>query len=501
MKGSIEKRTMKAGSAALRNRLMTVVILSLSFLASRIVFWLLGVRFDTSSLAWFWQYLDPKVLTERLLPGLFYLHGQPPGFNLFIGSCLKCFPATHALWFHGVYLVLGFLLYSSIYLFLRMAQFSRPVAWLCAFCFIISPSSILYENWLFYTYPVATLLALAAVALRQFERGRSAYAAGLFLSLIMLVCLTRSAFHLLFLILCTCFVLIPRTLHRRRILLYAGVAVAVVAALYLKNFCVFGFFGSTSWTGMNLAKITRPAIGTNRIERLVEAGRLAEIALIEPFRYIDDYPIAVRMQAPVVPDTPELAAKRKTNGHWNLNHREYIPVSKAYEHVSKFIMRVYWRDYLSQVGESLLVFCAPSWHYCLVASNRRAISDYVDFLSGFRLRGWVSLPSCRKIFTGSDGPPNRMPLASLLLPPGVLIFLAFTVVELMVAIRRKQVLPVTYAFVSFSILYVTVIGSAFESGENNRFRIMIDPLIFLMSLVVCGRVFRSIQCLVRRRIR
>ena len=98
-----------------------------------------------------------------------HLHSQPPGFNFFLGSVLKLCPERFTACFHAVYLFLGFMLYYALFFVLRLARFSRPVALLLAFLFILSPSSIFYENWLMYTYPVAVLLALAAWALRRFE--------------------------------------------------------------------------------------------------------------------------------------------------------------------------------------------------------------------------------------------------------------------------------------------------------------------------------------------
>ncbi len=64
------------------------------FLLSRVGYYVAGVRFDASSLPWFWQYIDPVLLKTDLGQSLWYLHSQPPAFNLFLGIVLNLFPGS-----------------------------------------------------------------------------------------------------------------------------------------------------------------------------------------------------------------------------------------------------------------------------------------------------------------------------------------------------------------------------------------------------------------------
>ncbi len=56
------------------------------FLLSRSAAMAAGVRFDASPLGYFLQYLDPHLLRARLGESLWYLHSQPPLFNLLLGE-------------------------------------------------------------------------------------------------------------------------------------------------------------------------------------------------------------------------------------------------------------------------------------------------------------------------------------------------------------------------------------------------------------------------------
>ena len=67
-------------------------IVALSFIASRSLYYYLGVRFDATILFYAEQFLDVNLLQARLTESIFYLHCQPPLFNLFLGAVLKVFP-------------------------------------------------------------------------------------------------------------------------------------------------------------------------------------------------------------------------------------------------------------------------------------------------------------------------------------------------------------------------------------------------------------------------
>ena len=64
-----------------------------AFSASRAGAYAFGVRFNPNSINCMPQIIDPKLLSSRLLESLFYLHSQPPLFNLTVGIFLHLFPS------------------------------------------------------------------------------------------------------------------------------------------------------------------------------------------------------------------------------------------------------------------------------------------------------------------------------------------------------------------------------------------------------------------------
>ncbi|MBI4843168.1 MAG: hypothetical protein HY809_02435 [Nitrospirae bacterium] len=486
-------------SATHRLSTATVFILVISFALSRLAFWLMGVRYDTSMFDWCMQCLDTSVLHDRLLPALLNLHSQPPGFNLFLGLVLKAFPDSFSRFFHIFYMLLGFTIYCSLYYFLRLSQFSRLPAILIAFIFIISPSSILYENWLFYTYPVAALLALAAVALYRFQNTTQTVYAAVFLLLCAFVCLTRSAFHLVFLLACVPFVLMPRGIRWRKVVLCVIVAICLVASLYLKNLVMFGFFGSSSWSGMSMFKIASTLVERGQIETQVQSGDISAIASIPPFESLSAYADYLASPSQDSLFKPELSAILKTNGRPNYNHEAYIAISREYQKAAERLISNDPLLYLRTVCGSWRIYFKPSWDYSFLRINTEVLSQYISILSAFRDQVYVDLDLFKQHLFKSNNPGILYPLTSFLVFSSILLAASFrSVVFLYRIVRHGNTSGLVFIFMTMVVLYVAVLGNIVETGENNRFRVETDPLIFLLTAVMCRDLYMNIARLRRR---
>jgi len=95
-----------------------LLALAALFAVSRVVFRLVGVRFSTDQLHIAIQYLDPELLRHHLAQSVWYLHTQPPLYNLYLGTVLKLFSGHEGLAFHAVHLALGLAFCLALYLLL-----------------------------------------------------------------------------------------------------------------------------------------------------------------------------------------------------------------------------------------------------------------------------------------------------------------------------------------------------------------------------------------------
>src|ERR1700733_4435082 len=97
-------------------------LLAMAFAVSRLGYYLLGVRFDARPVLHYFQFIDPELLKHRLLESLFYLHIQPPGWNLYVGAVLEFFPTSYPAVFEVIYLLLGLWICWSIYYLMRICR-------------------------------------------------------------------------------------------------------------------------------------------------------------------------------------------------------------------------------------------------------------------------------------------------------------------------------------------------------------------------------------------
>jgi len=436
-------------------------------------YWLGGIRFDVTGLKYEWQFLDPALLQNHLFESLWCLHSQPPLFNLYLGMVLKWAPSGYPAVFQATFVLLGFLLYLSIYRLLLRLQVSPVIAFTVSTAFVSTPSFILYEHWLFYSFPVAALLLYSALALNRFFRFGRARTCALFFALLMLVCGIRSSFHLAYLLVAVGTLWFACRSRRRSIILAATVPVLVIAAIYTKNEVLFGHFTSSTWMGMSLAKMYLPR-APSALDALRRDGAVSKIALISPFSPIESYPESV-IAAPTTPFAAALRATRKSTGFPNYNHVGYITISDQY---ARDVLNVVIRDPAIVVRPMLRawsIYTLPSSKYKYLP--RQPIEPllwwYERVVAG-------RLP----IFMFAEQ-VHLIPLLGLPLMFSAGVWFVVTSKG-----QRSVADRATLFFMLCTIAYVGFVTNSLEIGENNRFRFETDPFYVVLTGLFCDDLRR-----------
>jgi hypothetical protein len=360
---------------------------------------------------------------------------------------------------------------------------ARPwIATAAALLFSLSPTAILYENWLFYTYPTAMVLVLAAIAAHRFARTRAPVDGTIAFLLMAAALYTRGIFHIVWLgAIVVLFVWVLG--DRRRVIVAALPALILSGGLYLKNLAEFGVPGTSSWVGMNLSKLTTWTLAAGERQRAVDAGATSELALILPFQPLKAYPD--RFHTIEVPPIPALSQTTKSSGRPNLNHLAYVDISKQYLGDSLALMRRHPGNYLRSVGRACLIFLRSPSEYPFLRRNRRHVVEW-DRLYSATVYGALPTTYPKRL------PRLRSPLdtrrslgrvgwiwAALLIAGVVFAFRAAGRARL-----RDPALAATMLFAALTVVWVALVGNLVEIGENNRFRVLIEPLVF--ALVAAG---------------
>ena len=469
---------------------------TLGFVASRVAFHAAGVRFDVSGLAWLWQFLDPAWLRHDLAQSLLYLHSQPPLMNALLGVVLKVAGSHAPAVFHVLYESLGLALALALLGVLRGLGLGNRAAAAIALVYAICPTAVLYEHWLMYTHLEAVGLVIAAWALHRFAAERRTRHVVICFAVLASLALLRSLFHPLWLLPCGALALAVAAPPRRVAALCFAIALALTLGLSAKNAWLLGTPGTSSWLGMNFANGLLQLWPLEERRALVEQGVITELSLVDPFSPLEAVPPAFQTSAPV--DVPALAAPAKANEVTNFNHFAYIAISRQYGRDATALLRRDPRRWLVMEGRAWRRFLAAPSNYPLVEGNRR------------RMRGWDRLygllqgiPSAvRGPLTSADHPdrtPGAERLSWLWLAVG-LFGIAYATRSLLRGARAAARVPLAarnrarmalLAFLLGNVLYVSLTANAVELGENQRFRVTIEPLWLALAAAAIHGVYRA----------
>ncbi|MCU0862198.1 MAG: hypothetical protein MUC36_00275 [Planctomycetes bacterium] len=498
-----------ARETAAIDKLPLLVLLAL-FFASRALAWSQGVRIDLTA-NYQWQLLDPSLLTGNLGESLLYLHAQPPLFNALHGAVLSLCSGAAAQTFawQVIQLGLGVVMLVSLHATMRMLRVGRVAGTVLVALLCCSPAAIAYENFLSYTHLDAALISVAACSLAAATtRGSRAGGLGTFLAMTAL-CLSRSAFHLVWLLAVAAVLLwwarAARRELRASVLRAALVAVVLVGGLYAKNLVLFGFAGSSSWMGMNFATMTHTNLDASVRDDLRDGGSASPLVMHDPFRPLSLYPQPAA--APSPSGVAALDQVSRFDGSPNFNHRDYIALSRQFGMDAFAVLRARPGHYAKAVLRNAATFLFRS------ASDYRLIDPNMD-----RMRRWEAIHSLiaygqfggiARAFSGAPPVVEGELLKHLSLGAAVwkkaseaCLLLAALVVGMtgyafwQACFRRRRAEWPWFAFAAVTLGYVIAVTLLANFGEAQRMRFEVEPLF----VVLVGMFLRDVSAWRQRRV-
>ena len=498
-----------------------LVLLTILFLVGRLGYGVWGVRFDMSPLGTFWQLLDPELLRSDLGRSLFFLHSQPPLFNLAVGLVLKLSPGSAAGVFQIIYLLLGYGCFIGSFTLMRRlgvrVVVALPVAWLL----VTRPSFVLLENLLMYDLPVTALLVAAALVLCKATESRLRSAAreegeskhsmarpsvrrwlALFFWILWALCATRSLFHPVFLW-GSVGVLAWLSWFRgglgrnvgfrcRTVWIAALAPLLLLSLLQLKNWLVFGHGGLSSWLGMNAARIVGSGLSERDVDDLRDHGRLSETFWVTPFSSVSDYPEPLRTVSRLgsspageaaVGHLAVLTATHKSTGATNFNHYAYLAISRQYLTDCLRVVQIRPQAYLRGVAKAWYNFFKPASRIPHVQANREQLGPWVDVFEGL-LYGEISAGF------RYGGEPRSLFVFPLMLFPAWLMLGFWWALGPSAGLGSGD--RVVILWMCATILYVAGVGNSLEVWENQRFRFYVDPYLAVLAALTVERSLRWI---------
>ncbi|MGB8294946.1 MAG: hypothetical protein WCG85_05930 [Polyangia bacterium] len=466
----------------------TVVLV---FLASRLVCrTVFDVRFDTTPVFSFIQYIDPWFVEHDFLRSLLHLHHQAPLQILIVQGCMKILGAAHAfVVLEALYVALGLLLALALLRVLRLLGAPALLSTIAVSLSTAWPTSAVYENWLFYHLPTAALFVFSLVALLRFYRRGTAGAAFLFFAVIATITLIRSTFGLLFVGAAAAILLIfpphpcgQRVSPRRMILKAALLPFLVVALNAAKPRLVVGHDYGTALLWVNLSNKIFEELPSGEANRLIASGLLSAPGGHDaPATLVSAYG---QFQIPHAPTgVPLLDLDTLPGNVYNPHALEHVLVAERYyRHDAIYLLTHYPGVYLRSVWEGL------SSEYVSSAAVTPILGKQMNHRRLAKLESYAD----RALGGQADG---RLILLMVGLPLAVLYGLR----RVLGPRARRESERSSVAVLSYMLLtiaYVTGTTVLVSYGEFNRYRFDIDPLYLILSVLL----LRDIGCAIKRRI-
>lgn len=481
------------------------LFLIVSFSLSRAVFYLLGVRFDTTPLETYIQILDPVDLKNHLFQSIFYLHTQPPLFNLFLGIILKLFPNNYTIIFQIIYILLGFSFYLCLFLLMEYLGVDQRINKTLTVLFMINPSNILYENWLFYSYPVAAFLMFAAFFyFKWLQKQKNIYGIMLIIMLTAVV-LTRSAYH--FLWFCLWIVLISVAIKNLKKVLYISVIpLIIIFSICYKNWMYFQSFSLTSQYTFNYQIFTNfigVALKINQNNNLKRDENISEVLATEfnnisktgerAFYYLK------------LPHTgiPVLDHYKKTSGAPNINSIYHIFTVNSVKKEAYEYLKRNPHIYIDGIKRAYFLYFFPG-PTDVQLTNRNQITKYENFFNimFYHLNNINSHKLYSEYLWKATGIMKiRWDFVSLgcylMIISFTLILIAFGIWSI---IYHDNLIRYIMLFIILNILYTGLVSCLFTSWGTNRYRFDIDAFyVILFGLLLTKLLTRvkpqQIECL------
>jgi hypothetical protein len=468
-------------------------LLLLIFAASRMLYYALGVRFDARGLTWFFQFLDPELLRHRLLESLYYLHMQPPGYNLFIGVILKMVPYAYVTVFHAIHCVFGAVIVCLLFYLMRCLGVGVRLAFIAAALFMVSPGVVLFENFILYEYQMMFVLTISAVFLYRFIMYRSAAGAAGFLVCQFWLVMLRSQYHLVYFV-AVFAVMLYLAEHRRKLVVCLGTPLlAVVLALYVKNLVLFGQFVGSTWMGMNMATITTHHLTAAERQSFVSEKKISPAPDIDAVVPLSAYRPYITM--PAATSVPVLDDELKSTGAINFNHSGFLEVQKLYMRDGMYILRHYPRAFIRSVTIAWFTYFLPPGDFAFFDLNLphiRGIERFFDVVFFGQFKHASDRKSLRQIHS-----PAIVLHTGLFLLIGLPALFFFTARFLYLGLRRHTLdapRAALLGFMLFSIAYSTLIVNFLSSVENNRYRFPLDGFYVVLAAWAFEQVRNKFFC-------
>lgn len=472
------------------------VIAGCGWLAVYVLLVLTGQTFDTRYLNFGWQLVPWDVLSANPWSSVWYLHIQPPLWNLTLGVAAWASPFSDGLTLQFLMAGFGCLAAGCAALLGQRLGLSRGASIAVALVATLHPETLKGAFEPTYELPVAALLLAVLSSMAPGNDNESSRHASrrivVLAVLVTAVTMTRSLYHPVWALLLLGIALFfsRQRLTRRQIVGVLAIPIVVIGGWTAKNQVMFGQANLSSWFGMNLQRAVIPVLDLEDLQEMRARQQVSEIAIIGPFGNYALYEDAVD---PCQPRRSHRALSEpiRTTDQWspNFNFECFLPIFEQAGRDAWAVIREHpdaWLEgRLWSLRSTASVAVTP-------AESPSSLMRGLD-----QIYSWVRLDYGGVLSTRGWGTPIYGQLTApvdfgLVLVP---VYLVVALVGIAPIVRRVLGRPMSgnglvLVAGSITVAFTVLVGAVAELGEQARFRTMTDPIALVIVAAVAASVIR-----------
>lgn len=447
---------------------------------------------------WWWQTIPVDLLLNRLWESIWYLHAQPPLYNLYGAFFFNLFSddPLSAMQYGNIFF--GSLIPALFFLTLNLMTGRRWLSFLVGLYLALDAGLFLFEAYMLYDLLTAFLVAVSVCLFAYYEKTHQPRYAYLFILALNILVLLRSAYHILILPIAIILIYFASGVRAPKYLYFPSndarpkethylastkdrlrfVGIVILLCLfsigwYEKNAIMYGFFGASSWQGFSMWEIQSTSFSEESLHELAEEGVVDPIVAELP-----GYSLPSQYQVYGFDEVSNIPLLNRDDFH-NIN---VIKIARVYQQSAISLLFEHPKAYLNAVKQAYLIYNSPTAQFRHHILNIQKIQRHAD-LTAKIFQGQI-LEDILHIRFGS--------FYSILIPFSLLLF-GYSVVYTSLQFKRNifttLISTPTELWMLFLITYTTLIGVFLEIGENNRERFYIEQLVIVFVIVVLGRLF------------
>jgi hypothetical protein len=476
------------GRMAVSSRAWHLPALLVVFVAARLFAMAAGVE-PISRLPDHWQFQNPRILRDDLVAGLWYMHSQPPLWNLLYGLSLKLFDDAALL--YATAIASNLLSVVLIYRLVTRLSGASGVAFVAAAIFAVMPAALLYENFPLSTSFVAAMVLLATWSAIELDGPQRRAAFLGFVLAMWTLTLSRATFHIAMVPLACALACLPwRDAWLRRFLPLLAASISLPLLIYAKNLMLFDTFAASSWGPMNAARMVTVEVPRPALREAMRRGGCDPIVELGAFAWTEVYRPYVQHDARFVATSRRLDEARPYLRDYN--SLEILSAADRFAKAVPCMIAAAPDIYLKNVRRAVRIFLSASHHYIYIGSGHDGPAASGDNVGS--LRPYIDMFD-RALWLPIGGGPDKSHAPSLTVVLVVAGWLtAWLFARGWMSWRGRDETLRSRAFVIGSLFFAIGLATCLvEVLENNRFRHEVEPLMFVFAALSVALAARSLR--------